>query len=81
MELGRASLGSKSTALVVQQNLPRFVHAAAEGDRFVEAKSKVEKDSEKARLMEENIETFTLKLEQFLDGRVMASRTPRMVFI
>jgi DGQHR domain-containing protein len=68
MEVGRASLGSKSTALVVQQNLLRFVRAAAEGDRFVEAKSNVEKDSEDARLTEENIEAFTLKLQQFLGG-------------
>ena len=41
METGRASLGSKSTALVVQQNLLRFVRGAAEGDRFTEAKTNI----------------------------------------
>jgi len=66
-EIGRASLGSKSTALVVQQNLLRFVRAAAEGDRFVEAKINVDK-IQNARLNETNVEEFVQRLEQFLEN-------------
>jgi DGQHR domain-containing protein len=67
MEIGRASLGSKSTALVVQQNLLRFVRAAAEGDRFVEAKVNVEK-VENNRLTEDNVSEFVSKVERFLSS-------------
>jgi DNA-sulfur modification-associated len=67
VEVGRASLGSKSTALVVQQNLLRFVRAAAEGDRFVEAKANVDKTGY-ARLTDENLSEFASKLEVFLQG-------------
>jgi DGQHR domain-containing protein len=65
VEVGRASLGSKSKALVVQQNLLRFVRAAAEGDRFVEAKTNVEKVE--PRLTEENIGEFVTKAVRFLE--------------
>jgi len=65
MELGRASLGSKSTALVVQQNLLRFVRGAAEGDRFTEAKPNVEK-IEGNRLTEQNMGEFVHRVSDFL---------------
>src|SRR5260370_20548609 len=67
MEVGRASLGSKSTALVVQQNLLRFVRAAAEGDRFTEAKPNVEK-IEGNRLTEQNLDGFVETINRFLGG-------------
>lgn len=67
MEIGRASLGSKSTALVVQQNLLRFVRAAAEGDSFTEAKINSEKHDD-ARLNEETIENFVRRVDRFLHG-------------
>lgn len=67
MEIGRASLGSKSTALVVQQNLLRFVRAAAEGDAFTEAKINSEKHDD-ARLTEESIEAFVKSMDRFLHG-------------
>jgi hypothetical protein len=66
VEVGRASLGSKSKALAVQQNLLRFVRAAAEGDRFVEAKTNVEKFE--PRLTEENLDPFVAKLARFLEN-------------
>ncbi len=67
MEVGRASLGSKSTALVVQQNLLRFVRGAAEGDRFTEAKPNVEK-IEGNRLTEKNLDEFVSTVNRFLGG-------------
>jgi hypothetical protein len=67
MEIGRASLGSKSTALVVQQNLLRFVRGAAEGDRFTEAKPNVEK-VEGNRLTEQNLDEFVGTVDRFLGG-------------
>ncbi len=66
IEERRASLGSKSTALAVQQNLLRFVRAAAEGDRFVEAKTNV--DKVEPQLTEENIEQFVGRSAQFLEN-------------
>jgi hypothetical protein len=42
MEFKSASLGKKSTAIVVQQNLLRFVRGAAEGERFLEGTNKSE---------------------------------------
>jgi DGQHR domain-containing protein len=68
IERGRASLGSKSTALVVQQNLLRFVRGAAEGDRFTEAKTNVDKDDSTRRMNEENLEVFVQSVERFLSG-------------
>jgi DGQHR domain-containing protein len=66
MELSRASLGSKSTALVVQQNLLRFVRAAAEGDTFTEAKMNVEKLN--GRLNEQNLDNFVQSVDRYLGG-------------
>jgi DGQHR domain-containing protein len=66
MEISRASLGSKSTALVVQQNLLRFVRAAAEGDAFTEAKLNVEKID--GRLNERNLDTFVDRVNRFLEA-------------
>lgn len=68
MESGRASLGSKSTALVVQQNLLRFVRGAAEGDRFTEAKTNVDKDDNSRRLTESELDAFVQRVERFLSG-------------
>jgi DGQHR domain-containing protein len=67
MEIGRASLGSKSTALVVQQNLLRFVRGASEGDRFTEAKTNIEK-IESNRLTEQNLDEFVRSVNRFLGG-------------
>lgn len=67
MEVGRASLGSKSTALVVQQNLLRFVRGAAEGDRFTEAKPNVEK-LQGNHLTEQNLDEFVDRVNRFLGG-------------
>jgi hypothetical protein len=75
VEEKRASLGSKSKALAVQQNLLRFVRAAAEGDRFVEAKTNVDKID--PRLTEENISQFVGKAERFLDNMAMVMGKPR----
>jgi DGQHR domain-containing protein len=68
IEIGRASLGSKSVALVVQQNLLRFVRGAAEGDRFTEAKTNVDKDDAARRMDEENMGSFVQAFERFLSG-------------
>jgi DGQHR domain-containing protein len=76
METGRASLGSKSTALVVQQNLLRFVRGAAEGDRFTEAKTNIEK-LEGNRLTEENLEQFIKNVNRFLGGMSAVMGTQR----
>jgi hypothetical protein len=72
IEKGRASLGSKSTALVVQQNLLRFVRGAAEGDRFTEAKTNVDKDDSRRRMDEENMGEFVHSFERFLSGMAQA---------
>jgi DGQHR domain-containing protein len=68
METRSASLGKKSTALVVLQNLVRFVRGAAEGDRFTEAKMNVDKDDEGRRLNEDNLSEFVERVNQFLSG-------------
>jgi hypothetical protein len=72
IEKGRASLGSKSTALVVQQNLLRFVRGAAEGDRFTEAKTNVDKDDATRRMDEGNMDAFVQSFERFLSGMAQA---------
>jgi DGQHR domain-containing protein len=77
METGRASLGSKSTSLVMQQNLLRFIRAAAEGDAFTEAKMNVEKLDD-ARLDEENLDEFVARVDRFLAS--MASEMGRSSF-
>ena len=69
MEISRASLGSKSTALVVQQNLLRFVRAAAEGDTFTEAKMNVEKID--GRLNEQNLDSFIQNVDRYLHGMAL----------
>jgi hypothetical protein len=68
IERGRASLGSKSVALVTQQNLLRFVRGASEGDRFTEAKTNVDKDDAKRRMDEQNMEAFVQSFERLLGG-------------
>lgn len=77
MESGRASLGSKSTALVVQQNLLRFVRGAAEGDRFTEAKTNVDKDDTARRLTEAELDAFLQRVERFLAGMAAAMGSVR----
>lgn len=68
MESKAASLGAKSTALVVLQNLVRFTRGAAEGDRFTEAKTNVDLDDDLRRLKEENLSTFVNRTASFLSG-------------
>lgn len=68
MEKKSASLGKKSTALVVLQNLVRFTRAAAEGDQFAELKTNVDKVDDKRRLDEENLEDFIHRVDTFLSG-------------
>jgi DGQHR domain-containing protein len=68
METKSASLGAKSTALVVLQNLVRFMRGAAEGDRFTEAKPNVDMDENSRRLTEDNLDAFVTRVEGFLNG-------------
>ena len=64
MEFKAASLGKKSTAIVVQQNLLRFVRGATEGEAALEGTANAElKD---AQLTEETLPEFEDKLELFL---------------
>jgi hypothetical protein len=65
MELKAASLGRKSTAIVVQQNLLRFVRGATEGARFLEGTNKT--DLVDAKLTEETIDEFEESMEGFLE--------------
>jgi DGQHR domain-containing protein len=68
METKHASLGAKSTALVVLQHLVRFVRGGAEGDAFAEAKANVDKAEGRRRLSEENLGEFVARAERFLSG-------------
>jgi hypothetical protein len=68
MERRAASLGQKSTAIVVQQNLVRFVRAAAEGESFIEAKGTSE--LENPRLNEETLADFEDRAVRFLTALV-----------
>lgn len=68
METKAASLGAKSTALVVLQHLVRFMRGAAEGDTFAEAKANVDKAEGQRRLSEDNLGEFVSKVERFLGG-------------
>lgn len=68
MERRAASLGQKSTAIVVQQNLVRFVRAAAEGENFIEAKNTAE--LENPRLNEETLGDFEDRAVRFLSAIV-----------
>jgi len=72
MEKSAASLGAKSTALVVLQNLVRFTRAAAEGDRFAEAKMNVDLADESRRLDEDGLDDFVHRAEHFLGGMAEA---------
>lgn len=75
MELKRASLGKKSTAIVVQQNLLRFVRGATEGERFLEGTTNSEvKDP---RLNEETIDEFSDSLVAFLDSLAQSMGSDR----
>lgn len=77
METKAASLGAKSTALVVLQHLVRFVRGAAEGDVFAEAKTNVDKAEGQRRLFEDNLDEFVAKLERFLGGMAEAMGAAR----
>jgi len=68
MERKAASLGQKSSAIVVQQNLLRFVRGATEGERFIEAKSNSE--IEDPRLKEETLGQFEDQTIRFLSSFV-----------
>ncbi|WP_181165735.1 MULTISPECIES: DNA sulfur modification protein DndB [unclassified Mesorhizobium] len=68
METKAASLGAKSTALVVLQHLVRFVRGAAEGDAFTEAKTNVDKAEGQRRLSEDSIDEFVTQANRFLSG-------------
>lgn len=68
MERRAASLGQKSTAIVVQQNLVRFVRAAAEGESFIEAKGTAELET--PRLTEETLADFEDRAVHFLTALV-----------
>ena len=68
MEMKSASLGKKSTAIVVQQNLLRFVRGAAEGERFLEGTSKSE--SADPNLTEETLEDFENQMTNYLNALV-----------
>lgn len=77
METKSASLGAKSTALVVLQNLVRFMRGAAEGDRFTEAKTNVDLEDDVRRLKEENLDSFVNSAEAFLSGMAEAMGSVR----
>jgi hypothetical protein len=68
MEVKSASLGKKSTAVVVQQNLLRFVRGATEGERFLEGTSKSELAN--PNLTEETLEEFEDQMTDFLNALV-----------
>lgn len=64
MERKAASLGKKSTAIVVQQNLLRFVRGATEGERFLEAANNTEATDN--NLNEDTYSEFEERLEAFI---------------
>ena len=64
MELKSASLGKKSTAIVVQQNLLKFVRGATEGESALEASANTELAN--PLLTEETLGDYQDKLEAFL---------------
>jgi len=68
MEFKSASLGKKSTAIVVQQNLLRFVRGGAEGERFLEGTNKSELAD--PNLTEETLEEFEEQMSNFLAALV-----------
>ena len=64
MESRSASLGKKSTAIVVQQNLLRFVRGATEGELFLEATNN--RDLSTPNLNEESLTQFQEAIHRFL---------------
>ena len=68
MEFKSASLGKKSTAIVVQQNLLRFVRGAAEGERFLEGTNKSELAD--PHLTEETLDELEEQMGKFLAALV-----------
>jgi len=64
MEMRRQSLGSKSTAIVVQSVLLRFVRGACEGGRFQKSNNA---NSENPNLKRETFSETYEKIETFLD--------------
>lgn len=66
MERKAASLGRKSTAIVVQQNLLRFVRGATEGERFLEAKNN--SDVANPHLTEDTLPIYEDKIVEFLSS-------------
>ncbi len=68
METKSASLGAKSTALVVLQHLVRFVRGGAEGDSFAETKTNVDKAEGQRRLSEDSLGEFVTRADRFLSG-------------
>jgi hypothetical protein len=70
MEYKSASLGKKSTAIVVQQNLLRFVRGGTEGDRFLE--STTNSDLANPNLTEMSFEDFEGSMSAFLISLVDA---------
>lgn len=65
MEFKAASLGRKSTAIVVQQNMLRFVRGATEGEIALEGTANSELKN--PRLTDETLPEFRQKLEIFLE--------------
>jgi DGQHR domain-containing protein len=65
MEFKSASLGKKSTAIVVQQNLLRFVRGGAEGERFIEGTTKSELSN--PNLTEETLDAYEAQMLKFLE--------------
>jgi hypothetical protein len=65
VEVRTASLGSKSTALVVQRVLLRFVRGACEGRRYQESDAARPNNP---NLTRQNIRTVQAKLRAFLEG-------------
>jgi DGQHR domain-containing protein len=66
MEYKAASLGKKSTAIVVQQNLLRFVRGATEGERFLEGSNNA--DIEDPTLNEETLSYYEDSLGSFIEA-------------
>jgi len=65
VELRAASLGSKSTAFVVQRVLLRFVRGACEGRRYQESDAARPNNP---NLTRQNIRTVQTKLREFMEG-------------
>jgi DGQHR domain-containing protein len=68
MELRAASLGKKSTAIIVQQNMVRFVRAATEGEAFIAATTNAQLANPK--LTPDTMDNFRIALVGYLDALV-----------